>query len=320
MAWFLIILGLGLLLAGGEVLVRGAVGIARRYNVSPLIIGLTIVSFGTSAPELMVSLKAALGGNPDIAIGNVVGSNIANLALVLGLTVIIFPIIIDKNTLRIDWPVMMLASLLFWYFISDRVIDRWDGVIFVTILILYIFYLFYNSSRSKGGEEMLELEDFKVPWMRSLTVMLSLVALGCVGLIYGADFLVDGASQIAKNFGVSDHIIGVTIVAFGTSVPELATSTIAAFKKQTDISVGNLVGSNIFNIFAILGITSIVTPIDLEQSSLLEWDIFWLLGISFLILPFTMSSLKLHRWKGSVLFIIYLLFMYFCAFPPSFLN
>ena len=320
MAWFLIILGLLLLLAGGEVLVRGAVGIARRYNISPLIIGLTIVSFGTSAPELMVSLQAALGGNPDIAIGNVVGSNIANLALVLGLTVIIFPIIIDKNTLRIDWPVMMVASLLFWYFISDGVISMYDGIFFVSILAAYIFYLFYNSSKSEGDEEVLELEGFKVKWMQSLSVMLSLVALGCVGLIIGADFLVDGASKIASEFGVSDHIIGVTIVAFGTSVPELATSCIAAFKKQTDISVGNLIGSNIFNIFAILGITSIVTPITLQEESLLQWDVFWMLGIAFLILPFTVFGLKLQRWKGFVLFILYVVFMYSCAFPPAFLS
>ncbi len=309
MDWLLIIFGLLLLLTGGEVLVRGAVGIAKRFNFSPLIIGLTIVSFGTSAPELMVSLQAALNGNPDIAIGNVVGSNIANLALVLGLTVLIFPIIIDKNTLRIDWPVMMLASLLFWFFLSDGTISFLDGLVFVSFLVGYLFFLFYNSSKNPNPEFNEEEEPIKYKWMNSLTVLLSFVALGSLGLVFGADFLVDGASSIARKFGISDHIIGVTIVAFGTSVPELATSCIAAFKKQTDISVGNLIGSNIFNILAILGITALVTPINLQDYTVLSRDIYWLLAIAFIILPMTIFGLKLQRWKGLLLFLAYLIFI-----------
>ena len=309
MDWLLIVFGLLLLLTGGDVLVRGAVGIAKRFKVSPLIIGLTIVSFGTSAPELMVSLQAALNGNPDIAIGNVVGSNIANLALVLGLTVLIFPIVIDKNTLRIDWPVMMFASLLFWFFLSDGVISFLDGLVFVIILVAYLAFLFYNSSKNLNPEpEELE-ESSKYRWMNSLTVLLSFVALGCLGLVFGADFLVDGASNIARDFGISDHIIGVTIVAFGTSVPELATSCIAAFKKQTDISVGNLIGSNIFNILAILGITSLVTPINLQEMDVLSRDIYWFLAIAFVILPFTIFGMKLQRWKGLLLFLAYVVFI-----------
>jgi len=313
MPWVYVVFGLVLLLFGGDILVRGAVGIARRFKLSPLIIGLTIVSFGTSAPELMVSLKAALNGNPDIAIGNVVGSNIANLALVLGLTVMIFPIIIDRNTLRIDWPVMMIATLLFWYFLSDRVISFSDGLIFVTILMAYLFFLFYHAKKNPQGDDELD-EEIKKNWLNGPTVHLSMVALGCLGLVYGADFLVNGASDIARKFNVSDHVIGVTIVAFGTSVPELATSCIAAFKKQTDISVGNLIGSNIFNILAILGITSLVKEINLQDATVLSRDIFWMLGIAFVIFPFTILKLKIERWKGFLLFLAYLVFMYFCAF------
>ena len=315
MPWFLIILGLVLLLVGGDILVRGAVGIARRFKVSPLIIGLTVVSFGTSAPELMVSLQAALNGNPDIAIGNVVGSNIANLALVLGLTVLIFPIALGRNTLRIDWPVMMVSTFLFWYFIYDGSISFWDGFVFVSILLLYIVFLFFNASKGKTNESIeieSELSESR-GWMNSLTVLLSFIAMGCLGLVYGADFLVDGASSIARKFGISDHVIGVTIVAFGTSVPELATSCIAAFKKQTDISVGNLIGSNIFNILAILGITSLVTPINLQDQTVLTRDIFWVLGIAFIIFPLSAFGLRLQRWKGLLLFLAYVIFMIISA-------
>ncbi|MEM7161252.1 MAG: calcium/sodium antiporter [Bacteroidota bacterium] len=312
MPWFYVILGLLFLLAGGDILVRGAVGIAKRFRLSPLIIGLTIVSFGTSAPELMVSLQAALKGNPDIAIGNVVGSNIANLGLVLGLTVMIFPIVIDRNTLRIDWPVMMLASLLFWYFISDNVIDFTEGFIFVLVLSFYLFFLFFYSKKTSVADEP-EKQESESSWLDGPTINLSMVALGCVGLVYGADFLVSGASDIARKWDISEHVIGVTIVAFGTSVPELATSCIAAFKKQTDISVGNLIGSNIFNVFAILGITSLVTPINLEDPAVLSRDIYWMLAISFAVFPLAIFGLKLQRWKGFLLFVAYIVFMYLIA-------
>ena len=308
MAWLLIILGLALLLGGGDLLVRGAVGIARKYKVPTLVIGLTIVSFGTSAPELMVSIQAAVGGNPDIAIGNVIGSNVANLGLVLGLTVLIFPILLDKNTLRIDWPVMMIATFLFWFFVRDLNLSFFEGLVFVVFLIAYIAFLFYVNKNQK--KQPLEPEEVSLSrWGENTTIQLSMITLGCLGLVFGADFLVDGASDVARKFGVSDHMIGVTIVAFGTSVPELATSSIAAFKKQTDISVGNLIGSNIFNLLAILGITSMIIDIPVNPI-VLESDIFWVLGISFVILPLTIRTLKLHRYKGVLLFLTYLVFMY----------
>ena len=314
MPWILIIVGLLLLLSGGDILVRGAVGIARRLNVSPLIIGLTVVSFGTSAPELMVSLQAALSGNPDIAIGNVVGSNIANLALVLGLTVIIFPISLDQNSLRIDWPVMMVATLLFWFFILDETISFSNGLVFVLLLFAYISFLFINSKRKKK-KDSLDIEDLPETstWMNKFWVLIAFFVLGCVALVYGADFLVGGASQIAREFGISNHVIGVTIVAFGTSVPELATSCIAAFKKQTDISVGNLIGSNIFNILAILGITALVTPINLQDQTVLTRDIFWMLAIAFAIFPLSAFGLRLQRWKGIILLLAYIIFMLISA-------
>lgn len=291
---------------------RGAVGIAKKFKVSTLVIGLTIVSFGTSAPELMVSIQAALGGNPDIAIGNVVGSNVANLGLVLGITVLIFPMILDRNSLRIDWPVMMIATLLFWYFISDFVLSFYEGMIFVLLLAGYIGFLFYLNKSAKSNH--LPSENLsKTRWSESITIQLSMIAIGCIGLVIGADFLVDGASDIARQFGVSDHLIGVTIVAFGTSVPELATSSIAAFKKQTDISVGNLIGSNIFNLLAILGITSLIIDIPVNPI-VVESDMFWVFGISFAILPLSIRTLRLNRFKGLLLLLAYLVFIYLVVF------
>lgn len=300
MEYLLLIGGLAVLIGGGEVLVRGSVGIAAKFKLSPLVIGMTIVSFGTSAPELIVSLKAALNGFPEIAIGNVVGSNIANIALVLGLTAIILPIPVAVATLRRDWPIMMIVTLLFFVFILNGMLDNWEGFIFVGLLLGYIIY---QLKSSKSKEE--ETEVVK----QHLLVSILLIAVGVVGLAFGADWLVQGAVTIAKNFDVSEHVISVTIVAFGTSVPELVTSVVAAVKKQMDISVGNLIGSNIFNILAVLGITAIFKEIPISEA-VISNDIFWVLGTSFLLLPL-MLNYKISRWKGALLFLCYLLYVFF---------
>lgn len=304
----ILVVGLITLVVGGELLVKGAVGIALRFRVSTLVVGLTVVSFGTSAPELLVSLNAALDGRSAIAIGNVVGSNIANLALVLGVTCLIFPISVSKSTLRVDWNFMMLSSLVLFAFMFDGVIHWWEGLIMFSLLLLYIVWSIKRSRRN----DAVEVED-DIQYTNSISYYTIFAILGCVALVYGSEWMLDGAVDIAKYFDVSDSVIGATIIAFGTSVPELATSSIAAFRKETDISIGNLIGSNIFNILCILGITPMIKEIQFD-TSVMSNEMVWMLIVSFLILPLSLRSLRIHRWKGFLLFSIYALFSYYMVF------
>lgn len=308
MTYVMLIAGLVLLLIGGEVLVRGAVRMAQRFQIPTMIIGLTIVSFGTSAPELLVSLKAATQGVPDIAIGNVIGSNIANLALVLGLTAIILPIPVARKTLTLDWPVMMGATLLFWAFMANHMIGRIEGLILFGSLLAYIGYLIRQAriTRKRSAADSTEAprEIAGAIWQDLL-----MVAGGCIGLVFGADLLVDGATETARDWGVSERVIGVTVVAFGTSVPELATSLVAAIKKELDISVGNLIGSNIFNILSIIGITAIVHDIPVNPA-VLAVDIFWVLAVTVMVLLLALIRFELKWWKGALLFLTYCAYVY----------
>lgn len=305
MEYVLLIGGLIVLIIAGEALVRGAVAIALKFNLSPLVIGMTIVSFGTSAPELLVSLTAALDGHPEIAIGNVLGSNIANIALVLGLTTIILPITVKRTTVRLDWPIMMGATILFFLFAQNRKIDWWEGLIYTIGLIAFNFFQVWSS---KKNEE--EIDDLGDSQGMKIWKSIGMIIVGVVGLALGTEWLLGGAVKIAANFGVSEHIIGVTILAFGTSVPELITSIMAALKKQTDISVGNLIGSNIFNLFGVIGITSLVKEISIS-SIVLENDMYWLLAISFLLFPLMLMKNRIGRLKGAILFLTYLSYIYF---------
>lgn len=311
MIYLLFFAGLGLLLAGGEVLVRGAVGLALKMNVSNLVIGATIVSLGTSAPELLVSLKAAVDGHPAISIGNVVGSNIANLGLVMGLISLIFPLTLDRNALYLDWPVMMSASLLFYLMAYNGQIERYEGGLLLVLFTFYIVYSILQSRRRRrsGQPPEEEFEELKPARSVSVVKLIGMVVLGSAGLMFGAQWFLDGAIALADQFGVSEHAISVTLVAFGTSVPELATSGIAAIKKESDISVGNLIGSNSFNILAILGTTAVVREIPVGVN-VLSNDLFWMLGIAALILPFLFGK-KLNRLEGALLFSLYLLYIYF---------
>ncbi len=314
MEYLWLLLGLIVLIIGGEFLVRGAVGIATIFKISPLVVGLTVVSFGTSAPELLVSLQSALNGNPGIAIGNVIGSNIANLALVLGVTVLIFPIIAEKQTKVIDFPFMIFATLLFYLFALDNVIALWEGVVFVSILISYTTYLVVNS-RKKEKIKLANLDLEISPDENKDTKLMSIIFLlgGFVGLYFGSDWFVSGAIDIAKTFHLSDSVIGVTVVAIGTSAPELVASTMAAMRKQTDISVGNLVGSNIFNVFAVLGITSIAKPIGVSDA-VLSFDMYWMLAISLLLVPILYFGSKIGRLKGAILISSYLIYIVVIVF------
>ena len=307
MEYLFLILGLVVLVVGGEFLVRGAVAIAYRYKLSPLVVGMTIVSFGTSAPELLVSLQAALIGAPDIAIGNVIGSNISNLALVLGITAMIFPMPVKDDTIKIDWPMMMGATVLFYLaIVFDNKLNWYEGLAFVVILVTFIVWLIRKSrTENKEEEKIMQKEE-----ATSMLYPILLVIVGCVGLALGANWLLEGAKKVAVNIGMSEHVIGVTIIAFGTSVPELTTSCIAAFRKQTDISLGNLIGSNLFNILAILGITGMVKEIKIS-AEVFNYDIFWLLGLSLFILPLVLLQKRISRIGGVMLFVIYISYLYF---------
>ena len=268
---------------------------------------MTVVSFATSAPELIVSIKAALDGFPDLSLGNVVGSNIANLALVLAITVILGSIDVRKSFCTTDWPVMMFASLLFCGFIYfDGVLERYEGIIMVSLLFVFLVYLL-RFQKTAVVDEMPE-DDVPLP----LYMIALFLGLGGTALWGGSELLIKGAVGMATSLGVSERVVGITVVSVGTSIPELAASVIAVLKKEKAISLGNLIGSNIFNLLAVLGITSIITPITVMDQGLLSSDIFWMLGISFLILPlvFFPKGLRLGWRDGLVLLAVYAIFVY----------
>lgn len=303
----LLIIGLLLLVVGGELLVRGAVSLARKFNISSLVIAMTIVALGTSAPELVVSIKAALAGHSDIAVGNVIGSNIANIGLVLGITAMIYPIKVNKNSIRYDWPMMMFASLLTFGLMANGLLSRKEGVLMLFILI--VFNIALLKFTGKVPEEIDEDEELQTKREKSYPLKkyifdFILIISGCLLLAYGADLMLDGAIELAKKIGVSDLAISVTVVAFGTSAPELVTSVVAAIKKETDISVGNLIGSNIFNLLAILGFTSIVQPIHPAELAL-NRGMWWVVGIAAILFPIMVLGKKISRIEGFFLVLLY---------------
>ena len=312
---FLLILGgLALLILGGNWLLRAAVSLSLRLNISKIIIGMTVVSFATSAPELIVSINAALTGFPDLALGNVVGSNIANLGLVLAVIILLSNIDVRKSFYITDWPMLMLASLLFCGFIYfDGYLSRYEGGIMFIVLFFFLVYLL-RYQRTAVVDDPHE-DDRPIPMYLSVLYLI----LGCGALWGGSELLVKGAVDLADHYGVSDRIIGITVVSVGTSIPELAASIIAVIKKEKAISVGNLIGSNIFNLLAVLGITSLITPIQVNDYSLLNNDLFWMLGISFLILPlvFFPKGLRLGWRDGLILILVYSFFIYLTIVPKT---
>lgn len=302
-----IVLGLVLLIVGGNWLLKAAVALSLKLSIPKIVIGMTVVSFATSAPELIVSVNAALEGFPDLALGNVVGSNIANLGLVLAITIILGSINVRTGFYTTDWPVMMLASLLFFGFIYfDGEIQRYEGFIMVLVLFFFLVYLL-RFQKSAVVDEMPE-DDVPLPLYKTVLYL----GIGGLSLWGGSELLIKGAVGLATFYGVSDRVIAVTVVSIGTSIPELAASIIAVLKKEKAISLGNLIGSNIFNLLAVLGITAMVTPIKVLDQGLLTNDIFWMLGVSFLILPlvFLPKGLRLGWRDGVILLGIYVSFVY----------
>lgn len=290
-------LGLVLLFFGGDLLVRGAVALAARLSVPPLLIGLTIVGFGTSMPELLVSLNAAFAGLPDIAVGNVVGSNTANILLILGLAVLVAPLPTRIPGLSRDLAVMLASAGLLAVLAMDGRIAGWQGLLLLTLLAAYLVYGAIRG-RSRGAEEPDTGSSLKL-WQ-----MLGFLAAGLAALVFGADFLVDGATSLARGVGVSDAVIGLTIVAVGTSLPELATSVVAAMKRQPEIAVGNVVGSNIFNILGILGVTAAISPVPVAPQ-MVAFDIPVMLAVSLAIAALLTVVHRVPRWAGLALLAVY---------------
>ncbi|MCQ0111176.1 calcium/sodium antiporter [Zhouia amylolytica] len=301
----LIVGGLVLLILGGNWLLKAAVALSLKLEIPKIVIGMTVVSFATSAPELIVSVNAALEGFPDIAMGNVIGSNIANLGLVLGITVMLTTIDVERSFYKTDWPVMMLASILLYLFVFyDDVLSRVEGVILFTALIAFLVYLLKFQKPAvvdDYAEDDEPLELYKV--------VLFLV-LGGVALWGGSESLIRGAVGMAESFGVSKRVIAITVVSIGTSIPELAASVIAVMKREKAISLGNLIGSNVFNILAVLGITSMVHPITVDKA--FSSDLYWMLAFAFVVLPlvFLPKGLRLGWRDGLVLLGSYVFFVY----------
>lgn len=307
MNFIFIIGGLALLVLGGNWLLKSAVALSLKLHIPKIVIGMTVVSFATSAPELIVSINAALSGASDLALGNVIGSNIANLGLVLGITLLFGSMQIQESFYKIDWPVMMLASVLLFVFMQgDSVINRYEGIIMVSFLIVFLIFLL-RFQKTPAIDELPE-DDAILPIYK---VALFLI-LGGLGLWGGSELLIKGATSLALEFGVSERVIGVTVVSIGTSIPELAASIIAVLKKEKAISLGNLIGSNVFNILAVLGITSIITPVAVKDMELLTNDIFWMLGVSFLLLPlvFMLKKMRLNWKSGILLLTLYVTFVF----------
>ena len=307
MSFFLILLGFILLILGGNWLLKSSVSISLGLKIPKIIIGMTVVSFATSAPELIVSINSAVNGYPDLALGNVIGSNIANLALVLGITLLIAEMDVQKSFFTTNWPAMMAASLLLFFFLrNDYLISDFEGLIFVLFLIFFLVYLF-RFQNDEIIDDLPEDEDL-LPTYKTFT----LFVLGSVGLWGGSEMLITGATDLAITLGVGERLIGVTVVSVGTSIPELAASIIAVLKKEKAISLGNLVGSNIFNILAVVGITSLITPIAAIDHVIYTNDIYWMLLVS-MVLPILVllpKKMQLKRKSGIVLLLIYIAFLY----------
>ena len=315
-----IIGGLGVLIAGAESLVRGAASLATKLRISALVIGLTVVSFGTSAPELVVNIVSALQDAPDLAVGNVVGSNIMNVLLILGISAIIVPLTVKSSTIWKEIPLALLGTILLFIMVNDITIDgdaanaltRSDGLVLIAIMGIFMYYVFGMAVKDRNGTS--EDDATSAPGTEKihnypLLISIGLTILGLIGLVGGGRLLVTGAVDIATSFGVSEALIGLTIVAIGTSLPELATSVVAAVRGQSDIAIGNVVGSTIFNVLFVLGTTSVILPLPI--SSTLSFDVFVsIIALSLLFaFMFIGKKKKLLRWEGILFVLLYIIYL-----------
>lgn len=300
-------IGFFILIKGADLLVDGASSIARKFKISPLVIGLTIVAFGTSAPELAVNIFASAAGNSDIAIGNILGSNIANILLILGISAAIYPLTSKKSTVWKEIPLCLLAALVVGAMANDALIDkvgfsglsRIDGFVLLSFFAIFLYYTFSIAKSGRSSDE----PDIKE---MSLKKAVLFIVIGLAGLVLGGQWIIDGAVKIAEHFGISQSLIGLTIVAIGTSLPELATSAIAAYKKQTDIAIGNVVGSNIFNIFWILGLSSLIRPLPFNPGNNIDLMVVIVATTILFLIMFLGKKRVIERWQGIAMFVIYI--------------
>jgi cation:H+ antiporter len=316
LTYLLFIIGFLLLIKGADFLVDGASAIARRFEISDLVIGLTVVAFGTSTPELFVNIIASAKGNTDIAIGNVLGSNIANVFLILGVSSIIYPLSVTKGTVWKEIPLSLLAAIVLGLAANDHLIDnsnfssltRIDGLIFLCFFMIFLYYSYGIAREIEGMEQLVQVEQ------QTLAKSLLWVCAGLVGLTLGGKWIVDGAIVIAKNLGMSESLIGLTIVAVGTSLPELATSAVAAYRRNVEIAVGNIVGSNIFNVFFVLGVSSIIKPLPFQTRNNLDIGTVILSSLLLFLFMFTGKKRSLDRWEGTVFLVLYAAYIVFLIF------
>lgn len=307
LTYILFVIGFVLLISGANILVEGSASIAKKLNISSIVIGLTIVAFGTSAPEFIVNIFASVQGNTDIAIGNIIGSNISNILLILGVSSIIYPLATQENTVWKEIPLSLLAAILLGVMVNDTLIDggtfsgltRIDGIVFLAFFIIFLYYTF---GISKVSGENTDLEIKEMSYLKSSLYIVG----GLLGLVFGGKWIVDGAIKIAEGFNVSQSLIGLTVVAIGTSLPELATSAVAAYKKQSDIAIGNVVGSNIFNIFWILGFSSVINPLPFSKDSAIDVIMTIVASLILFLIMFIGKKHTVERWQGVIMILIYI--------------
>ena len=311
----LLIIGLALVVGGANFLTDGAASIAKRFRLSDLVIGLTVLAFGTSAPELTVSLMAALKGSADIAIGNVIGSNIFNILAIVGITALIMPLTMSNSTIRIEIPLTILSSAVLFFMANDRLFDmagenvitRTEGFV---LLAFFLIFLFYTFNMSKGEESPGQVRQFALP------LSIIMVIGGLVALVFGGDLFVDNAAMLAGRMGVSDSVVAITIVAGGTSLPELVTTLVAAIKKRPGMAIGNIVGSNLFNILLILGVSSSISSIRIQGITVVDYGIFILSAILLYVFGLFFGDKTIKRFEGSILlslFICYTVYLVMTA-------
>lgn len=305
MAYFLLLGGLVIMVVCGNILVTGSVQLARYFRISTLVVGLTIVAYGTSTPEIFIGVRAALDGSHDIALGNVIGSNFANIGIILAIVAIIMPIPIRNKSLGFDMAIMFGVTVLLLIFGLNGVISRMEAIIFLTLLIVYTVWVVHKS-RENAKDEVIP-----TPTIKPL-IAIGMILVSFVGLYFGSGWFVDGARKLAMAWGVSERVIGISIVAVGTSAPELIVSLVAIFKKEADLSIGNIIGSNFFNIVGVLGITAVVSPIMISDQTLFRSDMVWLFGISFalVLMMLPMARGKISRWESLVLLLIFATYMF----------
>lgn len=297
----LLVLGFAMLIKGADWFVDGAAGIAKRFGIPSLVIGLTIVAMGTSAPEAAISISAAFKGSADIAVGNVLGSNIMNILIILGLTAVITPIAVQKSTIKYEIPFMILITVVFGLLgIFDNVLGIFDGIILWILFIAYLVYLFIMAKKGKNEQE----ENIEIPGKSRMPRLIVFGIIGVVLIIFGSNITVDAATNIARAFGMSERFIGLTIVALGTSLPELVTSITAAVKKNADIAIGNIVGSNIFNILFVIGTSALITPVAYQPQFLFDTVVCIATAVLLLLCLFNKNQ-KLKRWAGIVMLLCY---------------